>query len=120
MHWLRTGQRRCRWVSYETGDTGIAQTYVTEIANPARKCMVSSVNGQPGLLVPFGTRNLFHYLLRAPCGYGRGLLSCHVSGVPLLSFAAAMASDAAAIGDDLTFEMGLDFGPRSAPRSDLP
>jgi hypothetical protein len=35
-----------RWLSYAADETGIAQIYVTEIANPSRKWLVSTGSGQ--------------------------------------------------------------------------
>ena len=54
-----------RWLSYATDETGIPQTYVTEIANPARKWMVSSLNGQPAFWSPSG-REIFFTTFFAP------------------------------------------------------
>jgi hypothetical protein len=48
-----------RWLSYATDETGIPQTYVTEVANPARKWMVSSVGGQPAFWSPSGREIFF-------------------------------------------------------------
>jgi serine/threonine-protein kinase len=41
-----------KWLSYATDETGIAQTYVTEVANPTRKWIVSSVSGQSAFWSP--------------------------------------------------------------------
>jgi Tol biopolymer transport system component len=48
-----------KWLTYATDETGIAQTYVTEIANPARKWMVSGGSGQPAFWSPSGQEIFF-------------------------------------------------------------
>ncbi len=54
-----------RWLAYATDETGIAQTYVTEIANPARKWMVSSMGGQPAFWSASG-REIFYATFFTP------------------------------------------------------
>ena len=54
-----------RWLSYGTDETGIAQTYVMEVTNPARKWMVSSGSGQPAFWSPSG-REIFFTTFFAP------------------------------------------------------
>ena len=55
-----------RWLAYGTDETGIAQTYVMEVTNPARKWMVNSgSNGQPAGWSPSG-REIFFTTFFAP------------------------------------------------------
>jgi Tol biopolymer transport system component/predicted Ser/Thr protein kinase len=54
-----------KWLSYSTDETGIAQTYVMEVANPARKWMVSSGSGQRAFWSPSG-REIFFTTFFAP------------------------------------------------------
>ena len=48
-----------RWLSYAADETGIAQTYVTEIANPSRRWMVSSRSGLGAVWSPSGQEIFF-------------------------------------------------------------
>ncbi len=54
-----------RWLSYATDETGIAQEYVTEIANPARKWMMSGSSGTSGFWSQSG-REIFFTTFFAP------------------------------------------------------
>jgi serine/threonine-protein kinase len=54
-----------RWLSYASDETGIAQTYVIEVANPARKWMVSSFSGHRAFWSPSG-REIFFVTFFAP------------------------------------------------------
>jgi hypothetical protein len=56
-----------RWLSYGTDETGISQTYVIEVTNPARKLMVSSGSrsGQQAFWSPSG-REIFFTSFFAP------------------------------------------------------
>ena len=55
-----------RWLAYATDETGIGQTYVMELANPARKWMANSgSNGQQAGWSPSG-REIFFSTFFAP------------------------------------------------------
>jgi Tol biopolymer transport system component len=54
-----------RWLSYAADETGIAEVYVTEIANPTRKWMVSSGSGHRAFWSPSG-REIFYATFFAP------------------------------------------------------
>ena len=54
-----------RWLAYGTDETGIAQTYVMEFANPARKWMVSAGMGSQAFWSPSG-REIFFTTFFAP------------------------------------------------------
>jgi len=48
-----------RWLSYSADETGIAQIYVTEVANPSRKWLVSSGSGSRAFWAPSGGEIIF-------------------------------------------------------------
>jgi Tol biopolymer transport system component len=54
-----------KWLTYATDETGIAQTYVTEVSNPARKWTVSGVSGQPAFWPP-SAREIYFVTFFAP------------------------------------------------------
>lgn len=48
-----------RWLSYAADETGVAELYVTEIANPSRKWLLSTASGQRAFWEPSGREILF-------------------------------------------------------------
>jgi hypothetical protein len=54
-----------RWLAYGTDETGIGQAYVMDLANPARKWMISTGSGHSVYWSPSG-RELFFTTFFAP------------------------------------------------------